>query len=247
MSPRVYNSIKSPASTPRSRFGDQVNLPDFGSAKMQTGSKGAVVDARNAKKSLIAAAAELAISGHADLESSEEDDAPERGRKGRPNLTDDGDMRMISAAWGAELPRAAKILTPRKVEDAHDEEYISHSSGRAGMGFRQGEGAGRGRETVEIPCIPMISPLKVPMIPLHLLSPPEKVSNDRERSTSQSPSLHISEPDLHVEKENERPGSWQEQIRRDPVLYSRRSAVQQSALLEAIGEDSVCRASSILV
>ena len=62
---------------------------------------------------------------------------------------------------------------------------------------------------MSIPSIPMVPALQIPGIPLHLISPPDL-------------------PDRNTDNAGEDEGG-----------YSRRSALQKSALLDAIGEDSV--------
>ena len=122
---------------------------------------------------------------------------------------------MLSAAWGAELP-SHRSGPPWTVPWTTDGQTMSPSASnpsiRLGLALVGELGNGASNTLDDVPAIPStpVPPFKIPRIPLHLLSPPD---------------CRESEMDEASEGEG--------------GCYSRRSAVQQSALLEAIGEDSV--------
>ena len=186
-------------------------------------------DGRRKKRSMVAAAAELAISR--DLLSPDNDGSgvaggDHRGRQAHAQRAQKGSFSavelqeergMFSAAWGAVLPRTGTLWKVPGRPWTTDGQAASPAE--ADSSFRNGPRTGQGGSLAGSNSLSMCwadngnggdAPvLQIPSIPLHLLSPPD--FRDRQR-------------DGAGEEEGD---------------YSRRSAVQKSALLDAIGEDSV--------
>ena len=170
-------------------------------------------DGRCTKRSVIAAAAELAISQDllsADDEGGGVDGAhpghtaharraqKARAKSRRGRKSQEAERGMFSAAWGAVLPRTGPVWKVPGPWATDGQATSARSPAEHG-----------GIHPLSIPSIPMVPALQIPGIPLHLISPPDL-------------------PDRNTDNAGEDEGG-----------YSRRSALQKSALLDAIGEDSV--------